>query len=67
MNRRQAILQLKLVRAVIRRARELGGVHPDVRRRAQEIVGQTALEIEPEVNGEWAALLEDTRADVERD
>ena len=67
MNRRQAIWQLKLVRAVIRRAREGGSLHPEIRRRAAEIVEQTAIEIEPDENGEWAQLLAAARADVTRE
>lgn len=67
MNRRQAIWQLRLVRAVMRRLREDGAIHPELRQRALQIVEQTAIEIESDVDSEWAELLAATRADVLRD
>ena len=66
MNRRRAIWQLLLVRAVMRRSRQDGPIEPELRERALQIVDQTAFAIEPDVNGEWAELLAATRDEVLR-
>jgi hypothetical protein len=51
----------------MRRSREDGAIHPELRQRALQIVEQTAIEIESDVDDEWAELLAATRADVLRD
>jgi hypothetical protein len=67
MNRRQAIWQLLLVRAVIRRSREQGQLEPELRERAKAIVESTATEMATDGDGEWTELLAAIRAELERD
>ena len=64
MDRNRAILQLALVRAVLRGARKKGGVSEELRQRASEIVERTAIEVEPEADGELAELLAAVRAQL---
>lgn len=66
-DRKTAMLQLRIVRTVVDRERALGTLTPALRRRAVDIVERTAIEIEPDVNGEWARLLAETRAELRQD
>ena len=64
MDRNRAILQLALVKAVLRGAREKDGVSAELRQRASEIVERTAIEVDPEADNELAELLADVRAEL---
>jgi hypothetical protein len=66
-NQKRATWQLLLVRAVLRRAREVGQVDPDLRARSRRIVEDTAILIEADETPELVELLEAARADVEAD
>ena len=63
-DRNRAILQLALVQAVLRGARKRGSVSAELRQRASEIVERTAIEVEPEADGELAELLAAARAEL---
>ena len=63
-DRNRAILQLALVRAVLRSASKEGGVSEELRQRASEIVERTAIEVVPEADGELAELLAAVRAQL---
>ena len=64
MDRKRAILQLALVRAVLRGAHKKGGVSEELRQRASDIVERTAIEVEPEADSELAELLAAMRAEL---
>jgi RNA polymerase-interacting CarD/CdnL/TRCF family regulator len=61
---RQAVLQLRLVRAVVRAERQRGTPPQDLLDRAAQIVEQTAVAIEGETDTELADLLSTTREEV---
>ena len=63
-DRNRAILQLALVRAVVRGARKKGGLSAELQQRASEIVERTAIEVEPEADNELAELLAAVRAEL---
>jgi hypothetical protein len=65
MNRKQATWQLLLVRAVLRRARELGQVDARLLERSRQIVDDTAARIEQDASEELQELLAATRADMQ--
>ena len=61
------MLQLALVRAVVREARKQGSLSPDLRQRATEIVELTAIEIQPEADKEMAELVAAVTAELAAD
>jgi len=67
MNRKQAIWQLQIVQAVVRRSREQGVDSPELRQRAAELVEWTAEQVDTDVaaDQEWLALLRSVRALME--
>jgi hypothetical protein len=67
MNRKRATWQLLLVRAVLRRARAVGEVDPDLLARSRRIVDDTAALVAVDGTPQLVELLEAARADVELD
>jgi hypothetical protein len=66
-DRNRARLQLALVRAVVRGARERGDLSTELRQRATEIVEHTAIEVQPESDEELAELLAAVKAELAAD
>jgi hypothetical protein len=61
---KQAALQLRLVRAILRAERQRGTDTPEMAERASAIVEQTAIAIEPSADSELIALLASVRAEI---
>ena len=64
MNQKKAMLQLQIVAAVLRQARDRGQLGVELRQRAAALVESTARGIEPgaENDHEWVAVLKSVRA-----
>lgn len=67
MDRNRAMLQLALVRAVVRGARQQGSLSPELRQRATEIVADTAIAIQPEADEELLELVAAVTAELAAD
>jgi hypothetical protein len=68
-NQKKAMLQLRIVAAVLRQARDRGQLGPELRERAAVLVETTVRQVEPaaEHDDEWVALVESVRTLVARD
>ena len=64
MERRKALLQLRIVQSVLRREREGGGVSLALRQRAADVVQMATHQVHPAIleDEEWAAVLESIRS-----
>jgi predicted O-methyltransferase YrrM len=64
--RRRALLQLRMIGAVLRAARQHGTATPDLLARSRELAEQTAIAIDGEPDGEFLELLASIRSDIAR-
>ena len=67
MDRGRALLQLRLVRAVLAGERKRGRLTADLRRRALEIVDRTLVDGEGSENAELTELAAAVRAEIDAD
>jgi hypothetical protein len=68
-NQKKAIMQLRIVAAVLRQARDRGQLDAELRERAAALVKRTVRDVEPAAahDDDWVALLESVRALVTGD
>jgi DNA-binding XRE family transcriptional regulator len=62
----RALLQLRIIRSVLRTARQQGAASPELLARSQELAEQTAIAIEGEPDAEFLELLASIRSDIAR-
>ena len=66
MRPKRALLQLRIIRSVLRAARQHGTATPELLARSATLADQTAIAIEGEPDREFLELLASIRSDIAR-